>query len=326
MMLVEVSDFVGFTHSFCFADMESDLEAIVRFLVSKRWPFRLHATYGESIERELAVFEKIEKDTPGSFKNLRWFIDHAETVSERDIVRIHALGGGIAIQHRMAFQGEYFVQRYGSAEAEFAPPIAAMRKAGVHIGAGTDGTRVATYNPWVSLQWLVTGQTVGGLQMYGKDNLTDRLEALRLWTDHNAWFCNAESKQGSLTPGKFADLAVLSHDYFSVAPDAIGAIESVLTIVGGQVVYTDGPFRGKVPEASLQVALNPSWSPVNFFGGYQLPHSSAWPLTKHEVTDTGAKVFSAVASGAATAPPAGSGADDKGGPSPVDFFMHGSDC
>ena len=140
--------------------MESELKAVIRHLVENRWPFRLHATYDETITRALNVYEEVNRDVP--FAGLHWFFDHCETISDRNIERIKALGGGIAIQHRMAFQGEYFVDRYGAKQAERTPPIRRMLELGVPVGAGTDATRVASYNPFVALYWLVTGKTVGG--------------------------------------------------------------------------------------------------------------------------------------------------------------------
>ncbi|MCO3502436.1 amidohydrolase, partial [Pseudomonas aeruginosa] len=129
--------------------MEQELEPVVRHLVEQRWPFRLHATYDESISRMLDVFEKVDRDIP--FNGLPWFFDHAETITPRNIERVRALGGGIAIQDRMAFQGEYFVDRYGAKAAEATPPIQRMLAEGVPVGAGTDATRVSSYNPWTSL-------------------------------------------------------------------------------------------------------------------------------------------------------------------------------
>ena len=96
--------------------MDAELEAVVRHLAEHRWPFRLHATYNESITRFLDVFERVHRDVP--IDQLRWFFDHAETITPRNIERVKALGGGIAIQHRMAYQGEHFVDRYGAAAAE----------------------------------------------------------------------------------------------------------------------------------------------------------------------------------------------------------------
>ncbi|WP_421446776.1 amidohydrolase family protein, partial [Agrobacterium tumefaciens] len=130
-------------------DMEAELERVVRHLVENRWPFRLHATYDESIDRMLNVFEKVNREVP--FDGLRWLFDHAETITPRNIERVRALGGGIAVQHRMAFQGEYFVDRYGADAAKHTPPIARMLEMGVPVGGGTDATRVASYNPWTAL-------------------------------------------------------------------------------------------------------------------------------------------------------------------------------
>src|SRR5262249_3507076 len=113
--------------------MEDDLEEVVRVLAENRWPWRMHATYDETISRALDVFEKVNRDMP--LEGIHWFFDHAETISERSMDRIAALGGGVAVQHRMAYQGEYFVERYGAAAAEATPPIARMLEKGVRTSA-----------------------------------------------------------------------------------------------------------------------------------------------------------------------------------------------
>jgi hypothetical protein len=200
------------------------------------------------------------------FNGLHWFIDHAETIDERNIDRIAALGGGIAVQHRMAYQGEYFVERYGAKAAEQTPPIRRMLDAGVPVGAGTDATRVASYNPWVSLSWLVTGKTLGGLTLYPSANRLDRETALRLWTEANTWFSNEPGKKGQIKEGQLADLAVLSDDFFAVPEDAIQDITSVLTVLGGNPVHGDGDFKDLAPPLPPPM---PDWSPVRTFGGYQ---------------------------------------------------------
>lgn len=247
-------------------NMESDLEPVVRLLVENRWPWRLHATYNETITRALDVFEKVNRDVP--FDGLHWFFDHAETIDQRNIDRIAALGGGIAVQHRMAYQGEYFVERYGAKAAEATPPIAKMMAAGIPVGAGTDATRVASYNPWVSLSWLVTGRTVGGTSLYPPANRLDRETALRLWTEANTWFSNEQGKKGQLKAGQLADLIVLSDDYFSVAETDIPHITSVLTLLGGKVVHGAGDYRDLAPDLPKPM---PDWSPVRTFGGYWQP-------------------------------------------------------
>ena len=244
--------------------MEADLEPVVRVLAQNRWPWRLHATYDETITRALNVFEKVNRDVP--FAGLHWFIDHAETIDDRNIDRIAKLGGGIAVQHRMAYQGEYFVERYGHKAAERTPPIRRMMEMGVPVGGGTDATRVASYNPWVSLFWLVTGKTLGGLAIYPSANRLDRETALRLWTEANTWFSTESGKKGQIKKGQLADLAVLSDDYFSVPEDAIQDITSILTIVDGKPVHGDCDFKDLAPPLPAPM---PDWSPVRSYGGYQ---------------------------------------------------------
>src|SRR5580693_7087841 len=246
--------------------MEQELRPVVSLLAKNRWPFRIHATYDETITRALNVYEEVDREIP--LQGLHWFIDHAETISKRNIDRIAALGGGIAIQDRMAFQGEYFRDRYGSTETKRTPPIQEMLRTGLPVGAGTDATRVATYNPFVSLYWLVTGRTVGGLSMYDADHRLDRMEALRLWTVGSSWFSTEQGSKGSIVAGQLADIAVLSADYFSVADEEIKHLESVLTIVGGKPVYAAEEFAELAPP--LPPVL-PEWSPVAAYGGYFKP-------------------------------------------------------
>ncbi|QVM91319.1 amidohydrolase family protein [Pseudomonas entomophila] len=236
--------------------MEQELEPVVRHLVEQRWPFRLHATYDESISRMLDVFEKVNRDIP--FNGLPWFFDHCETITPKNIERVRALGGGIAIQDRMAFQGEYFVERYGAKAAEATPPIKRMLAEGVPVGAGTDATRVSSYNPWTSLYWMVSGKTVGGLELYPDGGLS-RDVALQLFTHGSAWFSSEQGKKGQIKVGQLADLAALSADFFSVEEEAIKWIESVLTVVDGKVVYGAGDFEKLGP---AQIPVVPEWSPV----------------------------------------------------------------
>lgn len=247
--------------------MEQELSQVVRLLAENRWPFRLHATYNESITRFLDVFEAVNRDVP--FNGLRWFFDHAETITPQNLERVRNLGGGIAIQDRMAFQGEYFRERYGREAAANSPPFARMLEMGIPVGAGTDATRVASYNPWVALYWLVSGRTVGKMRLYPEQNRVDRLGALRLYTVGSSWFSGEEEKKGRLVPGQLADLAVLSSDYFKVAEEEIPGIESVLTIVGGKVVHGAGDFGSLAPPP---LPMSPDWSPVGSYGGYQSVH------------------------------------------------------
>ncbi|WP_175854055.1 amidohydrolase [Burkholderia cepacia] len=245
------------------AQMEDDLEGVVRVLAQNRWPWRMHATYDETISRALDVFEKVNKDIP--LEGLNWFFDHAETITEKSMDRIAALGGGIAVQHRMAYQGEYFVERYGAQAAEATPPVAKMLSKGLKVSAGTDATRVASYNPWVSLSWLVTGKTIGGLRMYPQRNLLDRETALRMWTEYVTWFSNEVGKKGQIAVGQLADVVVPDRDFFACAEDDIAGTTALLTVVGGRIVWGAGPFASH--DAPIPPAM-PDWSPVREYGGY----------------------------------------------------------
>jgi hypothetical protein len=255
-------------------EMEGELEEVVRILVQNKWPWRLHATYDETISRALDVFEKVNQDMP--LEGLHWFFDHAETISDQSIDRIAALGGGIAVQHRMAYQGEYFVERYGFGAAEATPPVAKMLAKGVKTSAGTDATRVASYNPWVSLSWLVTGRTVGGLRITPQRNCLDRETALRMWTENVTWFSNEEGKKGRIEVGQFADLVVPDRDFFSCPEADISDTTSDLTVVGGKIVYAKGEFRSL--DAPPPPPAMPDWSPVRSYGGYAAWGAKAEPV------------------------------------------------
>ena len=244
--------------------MESDLHAVTQLLASRRWPFRIHATYDESITRVLDVFERVHREVP--LTGLHWIIDHAETIGERNIDRVKALGGGIAIQHRMAYQGEAFVERYGAAAAAESPPVRRILAAGVPLGMGTDATRVASYNPWVGLHWLVTGQTVGGLSLYRQHQLVDRDTALRLYTEGSAWFSTEQHCKGVLKAGYYADFIALTEDYFAVPESRIKDLSSVLTVVGGRVVHGEDTFSGLAPPPPKP---SPSWSPAGRYTRYR---------------------------------------------------------
>ncbi|MFD1327196.1 amidohydrolase [Mycoplana ramosa] len=246
-----------------------ELTSVTRHLLREHWPIRIHATYDESIGHVMDVFEaahRAEVEAGGSgFRGIRWAIDHAETVSRKNLERIAALGGGVAIQNRMAFAGEFFAERYGEEMTRQAPPIRDMIELGIPVGAGTDATRVAGYNPWISLWWLVTGKTVGGTPLRDPRHLLSREEALGLHTTGAAWFSGEEARKGRLAPGQYADLAVLSEDYFSVPEDRIPSIERVLTVTGGQIVYGADSFGDLAPELP---PIQPAWSPVAQFGGF----------------------------------------------------------
>lgn len=245
-------------------EMEGQLKAVIGTLVKNRWPFRLHATYNESITRFLNVIEEVNGETP--LNGLLWFFDHAETISEENLVRIKALGGSIAIQHRMAYQAESFIKRYGKKAAENTPPVKKMLDLGITVGMGSDGTRVSSFNPWIGLYWLTTGKSIGETKHQADKNVLDRTTALKLFTQGSAKLVRLDADRGMIKENYLADFIVLSDDYFSVADRKIQDITANLTVVDGKIVYADDVFQGL--SKPLPKAI-PEWSPVNFYGGYQ---------------------------------------------------------
>jgi len=245
------------------AAMESELEPVISLLVKNRWPFRLHATYGESIARDLDVIEKVNAKTP--LNGLRFIIDHGETISDAELARIKKLGGGVAVQDRMHFQGEAYWKRYGEQTRQM-PPIRKMLDMKLPVGLGTDGTRVSSYNPWPSVYWAVTGKTAGGMPIWQGRDVLSRYEALKLITTGSAWMSGEEKVKGTIRRGQYADFVVLPEDVFTVDAEKIKRMESVLTVVNGKVVYGAGSYAPLAPQLP---AVSPGWSPVAAYGGYQ---------------------------------------------------------
>jgi predicted amidohydrolase YtcJ len=246
------------------SDAIAQTAAVARVVAGRQWPIRVHATYDETISRILDIFEQVFAETGYTS---RWAIDHAETIKPANIARIKAMGGGIAVQNRLSFSGEFFAQRYGKQAAATVQPLRQIVDAGIPVGAGTDATRPASYNPWISLYWMVTGKTVGGTQIASPDTRLSREEALRLYTVGSAWFSGEENVKGRIALGQYADFTVLSADYLSVPDEQITGIESVLTVTGGDVVYSAAPFEAFA--AGPLPPISPAWSPVAVYGGYQ---------------------------------------------------------
>jgi predicted amidohydrolase YtcJ len=244
--------------------VEAELTRVTRVIAAHQWPIRMHATYDETITRILDVFERVFDETGYTG---RWAIDHAETITPANIARIQTMGGGIAVQNRLAFSGELFAERYGQQAAAGAAPLRQLLDAGIPVGAGTDATRPSSYNPWLSLYWMVTGKTVGGTQITAPESRLSREEALRLYTVGSAWFSGEEEVKGRIAVGQYADFAILSDDFLEVPDEEIRTIESVLTVTGGDVVYSAAPFAELAPEPIPPVT--PAWSPAAKFGGYQ---------------------------------------------------------
>jgi predicted amidohydrolase YtcJ len=214
---------------------------IVKWAAERGLSLTMHWNNDASAGQLLSIFERVNKDVP--IAPLRWSIAHLNDASPATLARMKALGVGWTVQDAMYFGGEGYVQQAGADAARRVPPVNTGTKIGVPIGGGTDAHRVASYNPFTSLQWFLDGKTVGGVAIRGAEETPDRAAALRFYTLGSSWFSFDEKKRGSLEAGKLADLAVLSQDYMTAPLDQIHNTESLLTMVGGKVVYAAGPFK-----------------------------------------------------------------------------------
>lgn len=232
-------------------------------LVRRRTPFRMHISYDENIGPFLDALEAMDKTVP--LAGLKWSIEHAETISPENIARVKALGGGIALDPKMALHGDGFIKTHGREKALMTPRLRALVDSGIPLAMTTDAFRAATFNPWVGIAWMVSGKSVSGSEVLATNNRLTRVEALRLFTSGPAWFMNSEAEMGMIAPGQRADFALLDRDYFEVAEDQIDEVSSVLTIMDGRVVFGAEEYAALTP--ALPEVL-PVWSPVRHFGGY----------------------------------------------------------
>jgi len=241
--------------------MEGDLKPVLEFLFENRWPIRFHCTYEESAHRLLSLVEDVGCDK--GLEELNWIFDHGETVSEKTMEWVARLGGGISYQNRIAFQTTAYEKRYGTQALREVMPVKKMMASGVPLAAGTDATRVSSYNPWLAIHWAVSGKGRGGDMIWAAENRLDRHDALRHWTAEGAWFSREKGKKGQIMPGQWADIAVLDRDYFTVPEDEITEIEADLTFTGGKIVHAKGRFANHAPAPLPEL---PDWSPVPAFG------------------------------------------------------------
>jgi predicted amidohydrolase YtcJ len=169
---------------------------------------------------------------PG-IKQSRWVVAHAPFITQEYVDKLKALGGGVSV-----LGGWRYIS--GTAQQN-GPPFKLLADSGIPMGMSSDGMQISPMNPWLGLYYIVTGKNARG-ELINAGQTLSRSQGLRLYTAANGWFLNEESVLGSIEPGKYADLAVLSADYFdarAVSDDAIRSIRSMLTVVGGQVVHGD---------------------------------------------------------------------------------------
>lgn len=213
---------------------------VLRWAVTQGMTATFHWHNGRSVHHLLDVLARVNAETP--LARLRWSIAHLNDASPQTLKRMQTMGIGWLVQNAFYFRGEAFLGQRGAEAARLAPPIVSALRLKLPVGGGTDAHRVMGPNPFVSLQWMLDGKTLSGVAMRAAEELPTRTDALRLYTQGSAWFSFEENSRGALAVGQLADLAVLSRDYLTVPLEQVGSIVSLLTMVGGRIVYADGPY------------------------------------------------------------------------------------
>ena len=227
---------------------------IVRWAAQHGMTITMHWGSDKNVDQLLTIYERVNKEFP--IGNLRWTIAHLNDGSAATFQRMKALGIGWTVQDEMYNSGDQVVKNEGADAARRMPPVNTAKKIGVVIAGGTDAHRVSTYNPFTVLQWFLDGKTASGAALRGPDETPTRADALRFYTMGSAWVSWDENKRGSLEVGKYADLAVLSKDYMTVPVQEIGTTVSLLTMVGGKVVYAAGPYSKLEEKNEGKVSTN----------------------------------------------------------------------
>ena len=259
-MGAELHDHENFDQPAIIADKDAIrqfVRADITRLIERRIPFRVHASYNENIGPFLDALEEVNQRIP--LDGMRWSIEHAETITPENIERVKRLGGGIALDGKMALHGDAFAATHGRDEALQTPRLRALVESGIPLALTSDGYRASSYRPWPAISWAVTGKSVSGSQVLAQDNRLTREEALRLYTLGAAWFEHQEHEKGRISPGNVADFALLSSDFFTVPEDEIANISSVLTVLDGRVVFGTGQYGKLSPELPEPL---PEWSPT----------------------------------------------------------------
>jgi predicted amidohydrolase YtcJ len=212
---------------------------MVTWMAANGYSAEMHVASDVAARQILDILENVNELYP--ITNLRWSISHLENGSPETLARMKKLGMGYGIQDRLYFSGEQFIQNLGESSARRSPPIKTAIETGLVVAGGTDFP-LSPFNPWVSLRWFLDGKTQSGISVRDTEESPSRSEALRIYTLNSAWMSFDDDERGSLEVGKLADLAVLSADYMAVPIEEIAEIESLLTMVGGNVVHAVAPF------------------------------------------------------------------------------------
>ena len=233
LKVVGIGEFTAGTAAMIMAPTPEWL-AGTRRVAEAGWRNENHSLAGNDYAVIIDGWEQVHNElAPPGISNLRWVLAHVPFITREYADKLNALGGGVSV-----LGGWRYIS--GTADQN-GPPFRMLAESGIRMGMSSDGMQIAPMNPWLGLYYVVTGRNARG-ELINEGQTLPRYDALALYTEANGWFLDEEDVLGTLEPGKYADLVVLSDDYFdeSAVSDAeIREIRSVLTIVGGEIVHGD---------------------------------------------------------------------------------------
>jgi predicted amidohydrolase YtcJ len=192
------------------------------------WRAEVHSLSPTDFQQEIRGFEAAHAEFP--ITDLRWVIAHVPFITEPWVNRLKAMGGGLSLT-----SWRYLA---GTAEQN-GPPFRMILDSGIHTGMSSDGMQIAPMNPWLHMYYATTGLNARQVMINGAQKIS-RQEVLKLYTGNNGWFLREEDQLGTIEPGRLADVAVLSDDYFTVPDESLKKIRSVMTVVNGNIVHNSG--------------------------------------------------------------------------------------
>jgi len=215
-----------------------DIERTAEIAVKHGFQVNTHAIGDRANRETLDIYQRVFEATEVDGQALRWRIEHAQHIDPADVPRFAELGVIAAMQGvHCTSDGPWIPSRLGEERTKITSyPWRTLIESGALIGNGTD-VPVEPIDAIASYTASVTRITKDGTAFHPEHVMT-REEALESYTINNAIAAFEEDIKGSLTPGKLADLVVLSQDLLTVPDEELPNTEVDMTIIGGAVVYT----------------------------------------------------------------------------------------
>ncbi|KAI1290518.1 amidohydrolase family-domain-containing protein [Xylaria venustula] len=194
------------------------------------WRLEVHSLTSTDYQTQIQAFEGINANS--SIADLRWIVAHVPLITADYLQRLKKIGGGVNLS------GWQYLAGTGS---QAGPPFRDILDSGIPAGFGADGMQIAPLNPWVHAYYATTGKNALGQQINTGQQIS-RQELLYLYTRANQWFLGDVDEQllGALEVGRLGDVVVLNEDYFTVPDEELKTLRSILTVVGGSIVFDDG--------------------------------------------------------------------------------------